>query len=291
MLALLLLSSASGSCESDACVINRLRGIKLSSSFILPGLENVSLAFSRGYVDKKGEVHGEPEEEVSVQEYLTRLAAFFVEGTEFQGKVNINGIPKTDHINIFVVDQIPRNLVPNFHENCSYIGYLNAIFCDRLWLGREAGKLLATTEFHELVVQDIKTRETQPLTDNRKADMQKRLVSAFITWVIGHEIGHSVRHKEIITKQHKQLHFDASYDAIEFEADQYVAATLQKDLIRGNGFIWYMAELIQQHYRLEIVNDAMFLGPRGPQNAAWHGWKMPIANELHVALANNRPHC
>lgn len=90
-------------------------------------------------------------------------------GTRFENRWQINESPVSDRINIYLVYPTESDT----HGNCAYIGRDNVIICD--------------SEFLFSFLSPKKYFKGYPLwivEKNRRA---------FVTWVIGHEIGHLTR--------------------------------------------------------------------------------------------------
>jgi hypothetical protein len=59
-------------------------------------------------------------------------------------------------------------------------------------------------------------------------DLKALMRQNFMVWLIGHEIGHAIRHRDWAVSNATPLHFDLSYDWREAEADNFVGEAISK---------------------------------------------------------------
>jgi Zn-dependent peptidase ImmA (M78 family) len=70
--------------------------------------------------------------------------------------------------------------------------------------------------------------------------------------MLGHELGHALYHKAIVSGSQQSLHFNFSYDEIEKQADDFVAAKLasNESLLAASNVGLGLSEFIHQQYRI-----------------------------------------
>ena len=76
----------------------------------------------------------------------------------------------------------------------------------------------------------------------------------FLTWLIGHEVGHSIRHRGWALSSGKPLHFDLTYDTREQEADLFVTGRLDHNPALNASFAPLLLEFVDQE-RARILKE------------------------------------
>lgn len=193
----------------------------------------------------------------TIADYIKGIAKAFARGTPFENKVTLNEQPKRDHLNIVVIDRDPLRLAPRFEESaCSYIGYFNTIVCN----GRRISSILGTLDEidtnHSVVIAIFENDSADNFRVNflDNIDVLKRLLKQnFLTWLIGHEIGHAILHKPWVVDRRRSLHFDLTYDRREQEADAFVAKLALNDPSLGANFGTILLEFIEHRFRSEYA--------------------------------------
>lgn len=191
---------------------------------------------------------------IKASEYVTEIANALVGGTEFTEKINVNGVFNKNYLNIYFLKEDPEGLVPDayFKNNCSYIAGQRTIVCDGLFVRQRLDRLANLEKFYSVAIVDIRTGNLLKPTELDR-DLRKKvntmLRSSFLTWFLGHEIGHAVDHS-YQSAIRKSAHFDEiQFDKSELEADLFVAKILSVNPSLAAGFWTGIGEFIEQEYR------------------------------------------
>jgi len=201
------------------------------------------------------EAQKRPEElelKVSFLEFIGLVANHFAKGTRFADHVQINQAPRAGHLNIYFLKEDPNGLTQHFKNNCSYIGYQDAIICDAAFVSTYLERFDHIDKLYDTLITEYDLGDAQgfeaSLVKNQDL-VSQYLKQNFLIWLIGHEIGHAILHKTVITRQSEQLHFDLNYDDHEKEADMFVARNVVTSPALGVHFRVLLGEFIQQEFR------------------------------------------
>jgi hypothetical protein len=181
--------------------------------------------------------------------YIEQVGLLFASGSRFDGKVQVNLPPRSDFINIYLIDEDRARLVQNFNSNCVYIGYLNAIVCDVRFFKKYFSFIDGISKIYDIVLTDITTRAQVPIEGQLLEKVRLYMKQSFIVWVLGHEIGHAILHKDVVLARRRQLHFDLDYDEYEVAADTFAAEKLAPNTALASNFSIASGEFIHQEYR------------------------------------------
>lgn len=194
----------------------------------------------------------ELESRVTFREFVMEVGRHFAKGTRFADHVQINGPPQADYPNIYFLNDDPDRLTQYFKNNCSYIGYQNAIICDAAFVSTYLARFNQIDKLYDTLITEYDPGEVQgfsaSLTKNTEL-VSQYLKQNFLIWLIGHEIGHAILHKHHVMLEPKDLHFDLNYDDNEKQADSFVANNIVTSPTLGVHFRVLLGEFIQQEFR------------------------------------------
>jgi hypothetical protein len=201
-------------------------------------------------VDAAEAKHAGPEfVQLPFVEFANQIGLLFTRGTQFEGKFQVNRAPKEDFVNLYVLDNDPNGLAKHFSKNCEYVGYYNAIICDAALFKYYFSIIDAISATYDITSVNTVTREEIPIKGEQLDDVKKLIKQSIVVWVLGHEIGHSVLHKDVLLHDHVRLHFDSEYNRYEQEADGFVADGLIRDAPLATAYWVAGGEFIQQEFR------------------------------------------
>lgn len=188
---------------------------------------------------------------ISGFKYIEYIANLFVANTDFQGKVSINKPPIDGYINIYFLKKDDRNLTEYFNGNCSFIGFYRAIICDSNFIKETMDDLGSVKKTFDIVLFTPEGQVDLSVDHESQKLIANHLMANFVTWILGHEIGHAVNHYDYLMNKvgAEALHFDLTYDEKEEEADYFVAKTILKSEGDASTFKTVLGEFIQQEYR------------------------------------------
>ncbi|WP_026734109.1 ImmA/IrrE family metallo-endopeptidase [Fischerella sp. PCC 9605] len=221
-------------------------------------------------------------------EYLNVIAQELVKGSDFEGKVQINKPPQPGFINIYLLNKDPNKLSRSF-SNCSYIGYMNTIICNANFLKHEINLIRKIDKLYDVILFDLKTNKPIDISDKNIINkLHTRIAGSFLTWILGHEIGHAILHKEYVIESKKGTNLkESGYRDRENQADNYVATALQKgSQQRGkpssvSAVFWIsMGEYFQHKYRQEV--EASFKNQIS--ELAWNSEQLPLMIVTNVEV-------
>ena len=237
-------------------------------------------------------------EKITLLEYIKKIALELVKDTDYENKVKINETPEKESINIFILKNDPEKLV-KFFLNCSYLGWMNSIICNIDFLENEVKYIDSFNKAYNLVAMDISSRQTIDLFSEGGEEtaelIRNTIISSFLTWLFGHEIGHASLHKKYITNSDKGIHEDSDgYRKREDQADIFVAQALKKvSDERGKptssaALFWLsLGEYFQHKYRDEVSHSLR----KNISEETWNSLWLPVHLKLNVEKRHNeRPY-
>ena len=197
-------------------------------------------------------------------DYIRYIVDGLVSGTKFEEKININGVPVKDHINIYFLTKDERGLSRQFSDNCTFVGYYRAVLCDIHLIETLFDRIDSIEEIYDIAIirLDEHTGEVVRIerpdissdTDQRKVFLSLMKASV-LTWVLGHEIGHAILHYELVKDEERQFHFDMAYSKEEEEADLFLSEQAAKEDGRGAEMATMLGEFIEQEFRRHYVEE------------------------------------
>ena len=192
---------------------------------------------------------GPNEIDLSFAEFANQVGLLFTKGTKFEGKFQLNRAPRDDFINLYILDDDPEKIAKHFRRNCEYIGYYNAIICDAQLFKMYFAFVDAIQKTYDIAVYDRVTRTRKPIEGNDLSEVKSGIKLSIVVWVLGHEIGHALFHKDILLRENIGLHFDFEYNKYEQEADGFVAQGLIGDWPLATKFWISTGEFVHQEFR------------------------------------------
>ena len=209
------------------------------------GLEKVAKAFQ----DQKSSLSGPNVAELSTREFIQQTGLLFAKGTQFEGKFQVNDVPKSDFINLYILDRDPDRVAKYFTRNCEYIGYYNSIICDSDLFKAYFAFVDAIKRTYDIVRRDAKTGEELPSDAETLAISKILIKESILVWILAHEVGHAVLHKDVLLRDNVPLHFDLEYNRYEQQADSFVADKVISDWPLATNFWLGAGEFAQQEFR------------------------------------------
>jgi hypothetical protein len=186
--------------------------------------------------------------------YVKFIATSMLQDTPYAGHLTVNTEPDPNSINIYFLDCDLSATVRGFpNSNCTYVGYVNSIVCRAKAIEDEFALLDHIPRAYDVAIIDARTHvPLGPDSATLLSLARKMLKQSMITWMIGHEIGHAVKHKEVVAGSQQPLHFNLFYNEIEREADDFVADRLARSetLLASSQSGTGISEFIHQQYRI-----------------------------------------
>ncbi|MEL7037754.1 MAG: hypothetical protein AAFO04_19325 [Cyanobacteria bacterium J06592_8] len=233
-------------------------------------------------------------EKITLLEYIKKISLELLKNTPYENKIKINETPSEESINLFILKSDPEKLVKNF-ENCSYIGWMNSILCNIKFLENEVKYIESFEQAYGIIITDLRSRQTIDIFSDGEEEMAETIrttiISSFLTWVFGHEIGHAVLHKDYIINSPKRIHEDSiGYTEREDEADIFVAQALKKvsdergEPTSSTALFWLsIGEYFQHKYRDEISDSLR----KNISDTTWKSVWLPVHLKLNLEKRHN----
>jgi hypothetical protein len=202
--------------------------------------------------------------DLSYAEGIERESAIYVQGTQYEGRINARQPPIPDHLNIYVLGSDPLRRFRAVRCNCAYIGH-RIVICDKRFLDTFAASL--------------RYSQTDSIPVLKRVN--EALSHVLFSWILGHEIGHAVLHDAdgrftISAKwgQHWIGNDTTSlWQAREQEADEFVANHLTPTEIRLASFT-LMNMVFQVYHRA-------YLDQHSGEDKTKQNWPKPIEAIRH----------
>lgn len=182
-------------------------------------------------------------------EFTNQVGLLFTKDTPFKGKFQVNLPPREDFVNLYVLDSDPDGIAKHFDNNCEYIGYYNAIICDAGLFKTYFSIIDRIGATYDIVTVNSVTKKVVPI-EGKQLDVVKNVIKqSIVVWVLAHEIGHSILHKDAVLRDNSTLHFDLEYNKYEEQADAFVAKGLIDDNPLATSYWLGTGEFVHQEFR------------------------------------------
>lgn len=187
---------------------------------------------------------------LSLKGYVTALASRMAANSVFNGRVTVNETPQENHLNILFLSSDPDNLLTGFEGiSCAFTGTFNVVLCNSKTVIRILDDFDSVSENFSTAIATIDSDGSLKINSLANGAILKQLLKQnFLTWVLGHEIGHLILHGNKVNSGSKPLHFDFVYDDKEREADAFVVYAVRADNSLQAAFPVILLEFIEQHY-------------------------------------------
>lgn len=191
---------------------------------------------------------------LDIEGYLKVIVDAMLMETAYAGHFTLNEIPDPNSINIYFLDCDVSATVHGFrNSNCAYVGYVNSIVCRTKAIEDQFALMEQIPRAYDVALVDIRTHvafgPSSPAVLNHT---RKMLNQSMITWMVGHELGHAVLHKAVVSGTQEPLHFNFFYSEVERQADDFVATKLASNegLLAASTAGLGISEFIHQQYRI-----------------------------------------
>lgn len=187
---------------------------------------------------------------LSFKEYVTALASRMAANSVFNGRVTVNEIPQKNHLNILFLSSDPDNLLTGFEDiSCAFTGTSNVVLCNSKTVSRTLDDFDRASENFSTAIATIDSDGSLTINSLANGAILKQLLKQnFLTWLLGHEIGHVILHGNKVNSDSRPLHFDFVYDDKEREADAFVVHAVRADNTLQAAFPVILLEFIEQRY-------------------------------------------
>ena len=181
--------------------------------------------------------------------YLKLLIKQLTDGTQYEGKWQVNALPKDGWLNVYFLSKDPHQISEHFTNNCAYVGYQNAIICDARFIKDLLRQISEPQEYYVLRLNGHRPSAEEA----EKYNLGRLMRANFLYWLLGHEIGHAVLHRDRVLDGGTTAHFhEADYNEVEKEADLFVCQRGLKSQDWATPFLLCMSEYVEREYRKNL---------------------------------------
>jgi hypothetical protein len=196
--------------------------------------------------------HAGDAEEVSANQLVLDALRFFTDKTPFEESYALNELPSADKLTLLLVTNDPSDLTQG--QGCAFIGHLNTIVCDLRYLEQRFREIDSIEHFYVAILIDITTGQPRPILPKEVKRIHDEMKQALLLWIIGHEIGHVIKHGTGFRHRYEVAELTGSdVDLREVEADDFVADKLVGGHKPGQSYaatlITATNELMEHEYR------------------------------------------
>ncbi|MFJ4193484.1 ImmA/IrrE family metallo-endopeptidase [Pseudomonas sp. NPDC089534] len=187
---------------------------------------------------------------LSFKEYVTALASRMTANSVFNGRVSVNEVPQKNQLNILFLSSDPDHILTGFENiSCAFTGTSNVVLCNSKTVSRILDDFDHASENFSTAIATFDSSGSLTIDSLANGDILKQLLKQnFLTWLLGHEIGHVILHGNKVSSGSRPLHFDFVYDAKEREADAFVVHAVRADNTLQAAFPVILLEFIEQRY-------------------------------------------
>lgn len=117
------------------------------------------------------------------------------------------------------------------NTTCAYLGFADVIVCNTAVVRQALNDIAKISQSQSLALNYCDGECPDSFRMNLLGnldDLRSLLQQNFIFWLIGHEIGHAVRHRDWALISSQPLHFLGRYDPREVEADHFVGEAVDR---------------------------------------------------------------
>ncbi|MFA1674860.1 ImmA/IrrE family metallo-endopeptidase [Rhizobium mongolense] len=245
----------------SACLQNRQARIPKFNNQDTVFLSNVNIIIKNGNLEQRETSlidKSKPESfDVTLDEYIKFLLKNFLIKTDFEEKFQVNVFPSESSINVYFLTCDTTSILPP-QAKCAYVGYFNSIVCNV----KSVEEMFAAVDQYDRLydVIGMNTSSNTMMRENSETLLgyaKSEIKKNQITWILGHELGHAILHRDLVGKAGIQLHFSYSYNKQEREADEFFAEKLSRSpaLLAATGAGNSIGEFIEHEYRAILAQD------------------------------------
>ncbi|MBY3081847.1 MULTISPECIES: ImmA/IrrE family metallo-endopeptidase [Rhizobium] len=166
--------------------------------------------------------------------------------------VTFNSDPGPKTLSIWFIDPLklddPRQLA---NSTCTYLGFADIVVCNAALVRAALEDISKISRSQSLALNycdgECPNSFRVDLLGNLD-DLHSLMRQNFLIWLIGHEIGHALKHRDWAINSQQPLHFLGRYDPREAEADQFVGETVDRVPALKASFAPLLLEYVDQRF-------------------------------------------